>query len=206
VSLLAQAGRVDFQPNGGDVDPIYMEQPAPYLQDLSLRNDYFRVAKSLIGGQSTILVRLCLERVILVELTSLPALTHLELVSATMYGNLDALARSLKCTPNLEVLVVKNIYVGGHLQIKQPAEVIPIHARIELENLKVLHIHDNPPVVSAILRTISRPTMTLYVQVVCREESVNHSACSRLNANYCSFPTYCAVTHHGQEQSAPLGP
>jgi hypothetical protein len=178
-----------------------LHQSAPFLQDLCLRHN-FSVDINLIGGRSTTLARLSLDDVMLLSLPSLPSLTYLSLKDVIMDNDLDWLVRSLKQTPSLEVLVVTKLHYRGIITLPREDKVISQWERVNLVKLRVLQVHDNAPLTSAVLRIVSASSLALHVKVIRRDEE-HQSFHLTLNENHDAIFERCLDSWRSSSPAAP---
>jgi hypothetical protein len=182
--LLHRAVMADFRLPGSGYSKEW-KQPAPLFHDLSFRNaNTFRLGRTLLGGFSSQLERLSLDQVTLIELPDLPALTFFFLEGVIVDDTLQALARSLSHTPNLEVLIVRNLRLHNSIYDLRPWEKINTFWRIKLVKLQVLQINDDPPLVAGVLRIVTSPALALHVTVQIRSQRQMRPSDYDLNLNH----------------------
>jgi hypothetical protein len=121
------------------------------------------MGSTILGGHNALLIRLKLERVLLVTLPSFPSLRRLDLKHVTLDSVIDSLVRCLRSFLSVEILTI-----AEHLPHRDSSayEIVDTQGQIELPKLKVLQVKDDALRASAILRSISYPTLALHVSVI----------------------------------------
>jgi hypothetical protein len=141
--------------------------PAPALRALSIYadndNSTLIVSDHLLMNVSVRLTCLKLEgsAVILEGAPPMPCLRRLEIKSIRTDINFNALCQLLAQSPNIEVLLIRYLYLMPSLRAVDANQVMAVPERISLPQLQELFVEDTPAEVGAVLRILPAPIAAL---------------------------------------------
>jgi hypothetical protein len=136
--------------------------------DLGNRFPQLAITESFLGGDELPLTHLKLRghQILLQNPPPMPYLHRLVLCQITVGTGLQGLSALLQNAPLIEHLSFEFLYLSESRAMTYPSTIIPVPRRVALAGLKTLLVKDTVAEVSALIRLLPIPSLTLGVEVL----------------------------------------